>query len=143
MDLTKLTPAPWEASNKNWRNEDAGHDRYIVGNRFEDEDTGDVCATAVAIVKGNATSGTIQDANAEFICLARNAFDVLMRRAHLQWCPVIGDDGLWCIVHSDDAMKDRYADGWCVPGRWPDAFTALVEADQWYAENIEGKGATG
>lgn len=76
----KATAGPWEASAKNWRGQDAGHDRYIVGNIHEsnaDDDTPCMVVTAVAIVPGNATSGTIQDDTAAFMCAARNNIDEL------------------------------------------------------------------
>ncbi len=69
--------------------------------------------------------------------IASQAFDVMMRRG---W--TAGTDGVgrgW-YVSNRDMMKAIYDDNIPEPKRiWPDPFTALVEADKWYAENIESK----
>lgn len=72
------TPTPYRYD-RNWRNEQQPHDRYIRGNFREAEDEDElVCmATSVAIVPGNATSGTIADDTAAFIVLACNAHEPL------------------------------------------------------------------
>ena len=129
MDLSKLTPAPWEASRRDWRNNDAGFDRYIHGDIRESEYGGKV-ATGVAIVQGNATSGTIQDANAEFIALARNAFDVMMRRG---WKISRKAGGQWRV----DVPTRKPYDGASWECLADDPFTALIEADRWYREHVE------
>jgi hypothetical protein len=85
MDLSKLSPAPWNCG------DERGH------NETEDY----------------------------FIALARNAFDVMMRR---WWYAQPEDDG-WSVVGSgfSEVIESRHAD----------PFTALVEADKWYKENVE------
>lgn len=138
IDLTQLTPAPWVADNLNWRNEESPFDRYVHGDRYEDED-GTICSTSVAVVLGNATSVAIQDSNAEFITLARNAFDVMLRRG---W-------GVRMFSHNKSggqqwSVENIYGDGFWFPHHdkshniksqfWPDPFTALVEADRWYSD---------
>jgi hypothetical protein len=68
--------------------------------------------------------------NAEFIALARNAFDVMMRRG---WSPErMGDT--W-VVNDEDGRMFNYQSEELM--RWPDPYTALVEADAWYKEHIE------
>lgn len=72
----------------------------------------------------------------DFIALARNAFDVMMRRG---WSPsliVNGErSGMWVIIGDCsikiDAFNAKYA--------FDDPFTALVEADKWHKENVEKK----
>ena len=77
--------------------------------------------------------------DSEFVTLARDAFELMMRR------------GWWAVPMN--GIKEK--DGWALPAfRWAvygpgaasidrrgfdDPLTALVEADKWYRENIEGK----
>lgn len=60
-------------------------------------------------------------ADVEFIALARNAFDVMMRRG---WSPIKGDDGWYAIDQYGTAIEDTSVDD------WPDPFTAIIEADK-------------
>jgi hypothetical protein len=108
MDVSKLAPAPWRVTG------DAAGLPFIVYPCPADEGCADGCLRI--------------EKHLEFIALARNAFDVMMRRG---WTPrktgefwTAGD--LW---HSHDAV-------WYV-GPWGDPFTALVEADKWYKERVE------
>ena len=116
MDVSKLTPAPWEAEEFD---SDYGsgalyakpHGRFIgvMGENYTD---------------------------AEFIALARNAFDVMMRRG-------------WRVGKKPGCVDAFVVESWQqVEGKilwspvWPghvssDPFTALVEADKWYKENVE------
>lgn len=115
IDLSKLTPAPWEATR--WR---------VCAGIGEGERIEVVCDTA-----NNKETRTEANAlKAAFIALARNAFDVMMRRgwhANLyKGSPPEG--GMWYV----DVPEMRIA----IPA-WPDPFTALVEADKWYRENME------
>lgn len=122
MDVTKLTPAPWYAakgsdevwhdtSDRSWFVCDAGHNETVK--------------------IGNA------EAEAEFIALARNAFDIMMRRG---WWSYLCKDGLW--RYSVVLKLERPADliggleGIHLVG-YSDPFTAIVEADKWYRETIE------
>lgn len=121
IDLTKLTPAPW----------------YVTTNDYGTEFT--VCA------KLNGQVARIvswhSDIDAEFIALARNAFDIMMWHG---WHAVplrFTDDGCdqWG-VKSADAMVETIAESGFSKKSctfWPDPFTALVEADAWYRANIE------
>lgn len=69
-----------------------------------------------------------------FAVLARNAFDVMMRRGWnpTKHMPHDKHHGWWHVV---DEWYDEFLD----VGPWPDPFTALVEADKWYRENMEKK----
>lgn len=73
------------------------------------------------------------EADHEFICLARNAFDVMMRRQWHAWpdSKLFGDELriVWYVC-APQVPKEH-----CGPCDNP--FVALVEADKWYSENIE------
>ena len=114
MDMSKLTPAPWMPLFADWQPPRVVCESNEVG----------------AIITGDVVQG---EQWAEFIALARNAFDVMLRRG---WCavPTLQVDeslGPWC-VRSRTELLTRL-----MTLRWPDPFTALVEADKWYAENVE------
>ena len=66
---------------------------------------------------------------ADLLCcaLGRKALDVMLRRG---WQPLRYDDGWGIAFHRP--MPTRLT--WL---RWPDPFTALVESDRWYRENVE------
>lgn len=76
------TATPWKAKRSNWRNEPDAYSIYISGDTHisVDEDDGEetVVSTAVAVVLGNATSGKVTKANADFIVRAVNAHDDLL-----------------------------------------------------------------
>ncbi len=65
---------------------------------------------------------------ARFYELSRNAFDVMMRRG---W-GVVRVRGEWLIAIG--SMEPLFE---LRKKRWSNPFAALVEADQWYAENVE------
>lgn len=76
---------------------------------------------------------------AAFYALARNAFDVLMRRRWLVECITPPCDGFPDGPGWTASFHGMYMDpNECMlPGGFPDPFTALVEADKWYRENVE------
>lgn len=138
MDLSKLTPAPWHAG----RMDTVSYDGDGTGpykNVYHDNPKGKMhlgerLPDTVARGEGDADECR---ANAEFIALARNAFDVMMRRG---W-QVLLIDGKWHVF--DRILPDGKGFGWIggvgayeIPA---DPFTALVEADAWYKANIEAK----
>jgi hypothetical protein len=105
LDLEKLTPVPWEASNE---------ECPCIHNGDWDD------------VLWEPWACTPTDA--EFISLARLAFDVMMRRG---WgVERVGSTG-WFLT--DDSLANLPGfEG----GPYSDPFTALVEADKWYKANI-------
>jgi hypothetical protein len=121
MDLAKLTPAPWSF--------------------YSDADF--VCAGG-EWGAGNLVEHWAKDAaspecweeikaDAEFIALARNAFDVQMRRGW--WAvsvPTVSGWFLWLPGGANEKLRN-----WAGVNRFPDPFTALVGADLWYRENVE------
>jgi hypothetical protein len=116
MDLTKLPPAPWKVE----CDRDGGH--YIPHHgRFpmllpECEVEADLAALY-------------------FAALARNAFDVMMRRG---WNSSVDVQGKWFVVDRHNRPV-HHADEHGNPVRLADPFTALVEADKWYVENVENR----
>jgi hypothetical protein len=130
IDLEKLTPPPWHVrqseSSSKWILADA-NDEYIA--TFEIKEAAERCA------------------------LARNAFDVMMRRG---WSPEKYIDGWtatgtdreqivvlskWrrelCGWHRDEHGEAQWGPDGNKPAQFPDPFTALVEADKWLRENVE------
>ncbi len=124
MDLSKLTPAPWETG------PDTEYDDGI---------------TKLIYASGYHVAGGADPANAEFIALARNAFDVMMRR------------GWWAEWRSLGGIRNHGFNGpigWIACKRGNDRImnvrnemendplTALVEADKWYCEHVEATPAS-
>jgi hypothetical protein len=118
IDLTKLTPAPWAARTTDcgWVAGPNGHPVLVAEN---DDDQGQASVT--------------------FAALARNAFDVMIRRG---WNPVQivnGErSGQWKVVGEMSAHTGKLI-LWAEKFAFTDPFTALVEADRWYAANVEAK----
>lgn len=122
IDLGKLSPAPWRAEcpRINWR--------IMSGINF--------------VMEGAQVR---KQTDAEFIALARNAFDVLFHRGwSISGSP--WENKFW--VHAEDVGGGGYDRNdwhpsefqkWIVGRCWPDPFTALVEADAWYIANVETK----
>ena len=109
MDISKLAPAPWESRR------DKSGDLWIV------------CPDSDASLQ--------DESHVEFFVLARNAFDVMMRRGwYPERCGSV-KDGTWRI-----AKVFKYLSYECeeweqfTANEWPDQFTALVEADKFLSE---------
>ena len=75
--------------------------------------------------------GSLRQEDADFHQLARAAFDVMMRR-HWQAELWLAEGEVWGV---DSAVAELPFE--LFEMRWPDPFTALVEADRWYRENVE------
>lgn len=112
MNISKLTPAPWT-----WEG------RYFAGMVLGGRPNGEVIGKIDPNRNGNG-----KDADGEFIALARNAFDVMMRR---EWQAEKNQYG-WRAKDIDGVWCEVYELG------YSDPFTALVEADKWYRQNVEG-----
>jgi hypothetical protein len=114
MDASKLSPAPWHVKGP-WSN-------------------GLFDVVADAPDYGRSPAINLDAVDAEFIALARNAFDVMMRRG---WWAARLKDGKWrvstfCAIHGESAFRKFLVHQMC-----DDPFTALVEADKWYREKNE------
>lgn len=115
MDLSKLTPAPWHASN------DECPCVYSDTTSYESP-LFEPCEST--------------EADAQFVALARKAFDVQMRRG---W-GTQKHNGFWIVsVRSVVDMGNLYFSGWLSNHcrDFIDPFTSMVEADKWYSENVE------
>lgn len=112
FDVSKLSPAPWEAK--------------IVPD-------GALTAAAVLRVPWRGTKDTIYFGqnwdDAAFIADARNAFDVMTRRG---WTAVRLDSGEWAA-----GVPDVHPSVWKEKITAGDPFTAIIEADKWYTANVE------
>lgn len=77
------------------------------------------------------------EANAEFIALARNAFDVMMLRGWQveRWQNKFGNY-FWRVSQSPFHPTTEFWK-YLEKRQWVDPFTALVEADKWHRENCE------
>lgn len=135
IDQTKLTPAPW-------RSERRYSDGIEVVPRINCERNADRECGRVADLVGAPYLGYESTVvNAEFIALARNVFDVMMRRGwEFRTVPGCG----YCATFTTGHCVD---DTWIAEGNKPtmkrfhaDPFTCLVEADAWYKANVEAKG---
>lgn len=122
IDLEKLSPAPWGSGPGTDIPEDLAKDDFYWG--------GPTDWGAGSLIE-HFRNGQGQESwdqlktDIDFIALARNAFDVMMRRG---WYP-IPYFGKWRAHGADGYMGDKF----------PDPFTALVETDKWYKENVEKK----
>lgn len=114
-DLNKLSPVPW----------------VTVSSRdlFPAVVASGICTVAIDFEN---------ETDAAFVCLARNAFDVMMRRgwyvgrypANKKWFVSFHSPKFDTILSREKCGYKHYHS---------DPFTALVEADKWYAANVEGK----
>jgi hypothetical protein len=130
MDLSKLTPAPWAWTDK------------IGWSGLVHEDSLFMFATCAEHPPSKMIHhGRIEfdkQADKDFIVLARQAFEVMMRR---QWGVGVQEDGFFvtsilglCHLSDTHAKFVEYA----MVGK-PDPFTALIEADEWYKKHIENQ----
>ncbi len=128
IDLSKLSPAPWSSVAQVWQ-----HDPGERTGKF-------------LLCHGMHIIATFDnEADCDEAALSRNAFQVMMDRG---WYACRdGFDGelfVGYIVCSRPTGKGETFSCPNVMGRhhgpissWPDPFTALVEADKWYRENVE------
>lgn len=113
IDLSKLTPAPWivRETDRSWC---AGPDG---------------CPVLLAEMDNDAGRAAVS-----FVALARNAFDVMMRRG---WGVVKLETGKWVL--EDTARKGwLYLNGqnWFADDPY-EAAKQMIDADRWYCENVE------
>jgi hypothetical protein len=135
MDLSKLSPAPWTPIDKRgWSGLESANGEDLV---------------LYATCEGSWHSRVVSDDPAviPFIALARNAFDVMIRR---RWFPrfVGSKEGKQQWVAYDwnggKNLLDTTAVWFSAGKEFPnfqseDPFTCLVEADKWWRENVENQ----
>ncbi len=128
MNIEELSQAPWIP----WHKPETGSTQDYHG-----------IAGLPMLARDHAI--TFREADAEFIALARNAFDVMMRRGwHTERYSTLGGGFMWRIPMSlaNDMIRQHGANAaqfkqFASLAKWLDPFTALVEADKWYKENVE------
>jgi hypothetical protein len=134
MDLSKISPAPWQADE---RVRCAAVYSGEKVNCFDDLDD------VICYKEFGEPASEARIANWEFIALARNAFDVMMRR---RWFVVpqswAFDEGKGAKIVRRWGVRGDGFDLDEIPrnGTFSDPFTALVEADRWYKEYVDSKG---
>jgi hypothetical protein len=140
MNIDKISPAPWYYGKCMIGSPDNRHNPMVTAPN-SGRNIARLFSTTSTLF--GMTSGVVieeeAEANAAFIALGRNAFDVMMRR---RWSPVASPiAGTW-RVDTDDGAYFAYGkedeDG-VNPAEFADPFTALVEADRWYRENVEAR----
>jgi hypothetical protein len=116
MDLEKLTPAPWKV---------AFHGMVDPSKAWRIVDS-----------TGDTVGWCISGSDASIIALARNAFDVMTRRGW--WAEPIGQN--WYVSTGRFGASAGEVEAFLSNRPFPDPFTALVEADRWFVQNVvEGK----
>ena len=119
MDVSKLSPAPWT-----WRGlDDPGIESGNGGCVLHIQMHGNINTV-------NRTGEQFSHADAEFVCLARQAFDVMTERG---WYAVPVGIGHWRVRNQGGYDMDCHfmLEG----GTFNDPFTALVEAGKWMSEH--------
>lgn len=126
IDISKLSPAPWYFVTP------LGDELETLVFNDHDEDT----PVLSPLVVGSDSC----DQNWDFIALARNAFDVMMRRG---WVPKRYLGYMWSVQngHGDYPPELLGMVDTPEPAVWLDPFTALASADEWLKAQ-EAKGGT-
>lgn len=122
FDSSKLAPAPWIS----WRlQQPISAGGKEVGNIATESGWSPLVAGDHCVY--------LDPDFAEFAALARNAWDVMMRRG---WTVMQRFSDKWIVCSAKTGFKPSELTDWRQQ-EWPDPFTPLVEADRWYRENVE------
>jgi hypothetical protein len=123
MDLSKLTPASeWKVKPS------ADADWPGAKTLFFGAGVARFTAMREAFVRPTERDIAETQAAAEMCLLARRALDIQIRRG---WAAIRDFDG-WCVI--DDCCQVVRPDSF-----WPDPYTALLETEKWFIENVESK----
>lgn len=123
MDLSKLTPLPWEV------------DCYVHDDNLCD--LGHPCLDKQRREEFLILATEMRRVDAEFCVLARKAFDVMMRRRDWVMCK-LSDGRFGLRTRGQDLLcRNAYDGGDGTYFASDDPFTVWVEADKWY-EQKEG-----
>lgn len=123
IDLSKLTPAPW-TQDQDWPTNRIYHN----------------CVAVVDAIMDDGTDPSpfleIKETDRDFIILARNAFDVMMRRGwwSCMWYP---EPGYMITVGSCDGNMKFH--NWLLHEQkaHEDPFTPWIVAEAWYVGHVE------
>lgn len=123
MNLENLTPAPWAVTG-------LVDELHIVGD-YESKDHWDTWIAHMTQDDGQT--------DAAFIALARNAFDVMMRRGWANTRQFHADGKITWGADFCRFDPKSFFEFSNLPhaNSFDDPFTALVEADKWYLDNVE------
>jgi hypothetical protein len=138
IDLTKLISAPWFV-NYSEETDDYGNGPAGLAIGPHEEDFAD---TFMFSQNFSAAEGTPEELETafEFVVLARDAFDVMLRRG---WhCGKHRWDRQWTVYAGDEkvvrtGMYCKTSEEYCRPFLGDDPFSPLIEADKWHRENAE------
>ncbi len=120
-DIDRLAPAPWEDRIDGYTVRDANGDK--VCGTFDWSHDGE---RAVAIQ--------------QFVVMARNAFDVQSRRGWYAVPVGVGSHSLWRVrVGRGHDMPLGFIVNSDHNGVFSNPFEALVAADEWYRQHVEGE----
>ncbi len=125
MDIGRLTPAPWVT----------GKNLHPLSENFMQPAVAMIGSSKAIAVFPLGDSDDVECDDAEFTALARNAFDVMMRRG---WYAIPVCD-CWEAVAGAKERHWLWIGGAGARPIAKDPFTALVEADKWYKEHVEGQ----
>ncbi len=126
IDLSNLPPAPWFVGSLPY------HVKALCDKEGEPP-VGESEAFRLANTWSGHAAPRMEIAKtvAAFAVLARNAFDIMLRRGwgvERVWNNDLRVYRWYIVADAPRALREGFAD----------PFTALVEADRWYAENVEG-----
>jgi len=144
VDFSLVTPAPWNFAE--WSPGETDHESAWGTSEPPDPAclfTGEEPdGHNIIFYQSGFQEDKTANANLAFAALARNACDVMIRR---KWTVRPHKDGYVAVERLTDVWEDhaiiKDVDGledWDVAVR-PHPFTALVAADEWYKENVEGR----
>ncbi len=136
VNIEKLTSAPWRAIDYLHEPESYSVDGVVVEKGWQILGADEPADEGYSVAWGLEVEGSVFPGrdDLEFIALARNAFEVMTRRG---WhaCPRRGNMRYWEVLNRFGG-EGRIT----IPDEFRiavDPFTALVDADKWYRENVE------
>lgn len=114
LDIEKLSPAPWHVEDypSSWPS--------ITSGPADDAS------------ERHSIDDPMEPWDMVMCAMARNFLEITMRRG---WGVVRFQSG-WAIAFPDMEIPNRLRHM-----RWPDPFTAAIEAEKWWVENMETKGS--
>jgi hypothetical protein len=138
LDLANLSPAPWKVGREiydNWGTVRDATGKPVASTCFHAQADFDAFRRTHQFGTPEHDRGPEPiPTNAEFIALARIAFDVMMRRG---WHAEQSEDGSWFVPQAIIEMFAAALRGAALATHHADPFAALVAAEEWYKANVE------